>query len=134
LETYFSESVILNSELETKALKRHLKYNNDETVFWAFEYNYRSSTASAIHMKLRKDLGIAGSDKDEKDLTEEEAAAIEPIEHVRWNAYMRTEGFIYSGNKEKSSRNDLAKMHNNLHVFADLSDEDKRKDRQQVAD
>jgi hypothetical protein len=134
LETYFSESVILNSELETKALKRHLKYNNDETVFWAFEYNYRSSTASAIHMKLRKDLGIAGGDKDEKDLTEEEAAAIEPIEHVRWNAYMRTEGFIYSGDKGKASRNDLAKMHNNLHVFAELSDEDKRKDRQQVAD
>ena len=135
LETCCSESVILNSELEEKALKRHLKYcPTDEAGFWKYEYNYRSSTASAIHMKLRKDMGIPGADKDESELTEEEAAIIEPIEHVRWNAYMRTEGFIYSGSREKSSRNYLAKTHHNLDVFEALSEEDKRKDRQQVSD
>ena len=41
---------------------------------------------------------------------------------------MRSEGYVYSGNPDKSSRNDLGKMHHNLVDFETLSDEDKRKD------
>ena len=41
---------------------------------------------------------------------------------------MRAEGYIYSGSPERASRNDLAKMHNNLVEYSSLSDEDKRKD------
>ena len=47
---------------------------------------------------------------------------------MRWNVYMRSEGYVYSGSDEASSRNDLGKMHHNLVVFERLSDEDKRKD------
>ena len=46
----------------------------------------------------------------------------------RWNAYMRSEGFIYSGSTDKASRNDLAKIHNDLIPFEGLDEEEKRKD------
>ena len=41
---------------------------------------------------------------------------------------MRAEGYVYSGSKEKSSRNDLAKMHHDLVDYASLTEEEKRKD------
>ena len=50
------------------------------------------------------------------------------LEHRRWNAYMRSEGYIYSGSPKKSSRNDLGKMHNDLVCYAGLDEEEKRKD------
>lgn len=127
LESSFSEGVIINSELENDALQRHLKWGKEEE-FWQYEYNYRSSMASAIHMKARIVCGIPGAGKPEEELTAEEIAIIEPLEHRRWNAYMRAEGYIYSGSPEKSSRNDLAKMHHDLVDFSSLSEEDKRKD------
>ena len=61
-------------------------------------------------------------------LTAEEKAIIEPLEHRRWNAYMRAEGYVYSGSKEKESRNDLGKMHHDLVDFSSLTEEEKRKD------
>ncbi len=127
LVTSYSEEVILNSGLEADALKRHLKWGK-EPEFWQFEYNYRSSMASAIHMRARIACGIPGADKAEEDLTEEEKAIIEPLEHRRWNAYMRSEGYVYSGSPLKSSRNDLGKMHHDLVDFSSLSEEEKRKD------
>ncbi len=41
---------------------------------------------------------------------------------------MRAEGYVYSGSPDKTSRDDLAKMHHNLIPFDELSEEDKRKD------
>ncbi len=84
--------------------------------------------ASAIHLKARIQCGIPGADKAEQDLTIEERDGIEMLEHRRWNAYMRSEGYVYSGSPNASSRNDLAKMHHNLVVYDVLSDEEKRKD------
>ena len=57
-----------------------------------------------------------------------ERDGIEQLEHRRWNAYMRSEGYVYSGSPDKSSRNDLAKVHHNLIDFCGLSEEVKRKD------
>jgi hypothetical protein len=127
LETACSEAVVLNSELEEDALRRHLKWGEEEE-FWTYEYNYRSSVASAIHMKARVHCGIPGATKKEGELTTEERDIIEVLEHRRWNAYMRTEGYVYSGSRNKTSRNDLAKRHHDLVPFAALSEEDKRKD------
>ena len=81
-----------------------------------YEYYRNSSIATAIHEKYRKNMNL-----------DEEQASI--IEHMRWNAYMRTEGYIFSGSCDKSSRNDRAKMHHNLHKFGLLTDEDIAKDR-----
>ena len=127
VESSYTEDVIIDSELEEDALKRHLKWGKEEE-FWTYEYNYRSSMASAIHMKARIQCKIPGATKSENELTEEERNIIEVLEHRRWNAYMRAEGYVFSGSKEKSSRNDLAKMHHDLVDFSSLTDEEKRKD------
>jgi len=127
ISSSYTEDVIIDSELEDLALERHLKWG-DEEEFWAYEYNYRSSVASAIHLKARVNCGIPGASKKEEDLTIEEREIIESLEHRRWNAYMRAEGYIYSGSKDKSSRNDLGKMHHDLIDFSSLSEEEKRKD------
>lgn len=127
LETSYSSAVILDSDLENEALARHLKWGSEED-FWRYEYNYSSSVASAIHMKVREELHIPGAGKAEEDMTPEERSVIEQLEHRRWNAYMRSEGYIYSGSPENSSRNDLGKMHNDLVEFSRLTEAEKRKD------
>ena len=127
IKSSYSENVIMNSELERSALSRHLKWGKEEE-FWRYEYNYNSSVASAIHMKARIFCGISGATKKEEELTDKEKETIETLEHRRWNAYMRSEGYIYSGSPEKSSRNDLAKMHNDLVDYSSLLEEEKRKD------
>ncbi len=126
-ESSYTENVILDSEVEEEALKSHLKWGKEEE-FWTYEYNYRSSSASAIHRKIRVKCGVPGAGKKAEELTLEERDAIEVLEHRRWNAYMRAEGYVFSGSKDPASRNDLAKMHNDLVVFDELDEEEKRKD------
>ncbi|MBO5652602.1 MAG: hypothetical protein J6S44_00125 [Clostridia bacterium] len=135
LDELFSEAVIVNSELEEAAAAIHLRYLSGDMTeeehmrnLFRYEYNYRSSMASALHGRLRIKRGVMGAGKAEEDLTVAERDAIERIEHRRWNAYMRSEGFVYSGSPDKKSRNNLAKMHHNLVPFDVLSEEDKRKD------
>ena len=123
----YTETVIMDSELEAEALQRHLKWGKEEE-FWTYEYNYRSSVAAAIHRKARILCGIPGADKNEEDLTGQEQEIIERLEHRRWNAYMRSEGYVFSGSTDPSSRNDLAKMHHDLVDFSSLTEEEKRKD------
>ncbi|MBE6756475.1 MAG: hypothetical protein E7555_08470 [Ruminococcaceae bacterium] len=127
VESSYTEDVIIDSELEEKALEIHMKWGEEEE-FWTYEYNYRSSMASAIHMRARIKCGIPGAEKKEEELTPEERDIIEVLEHRRWNAYMRAEGYVYSGSKDKSSRNDLAKMHHDLIDYTSLDEEEKRKD------
>ncbi len=127
LLTTYSEENIIDSQLEDMALKRHLKWGREED-FWAYEFNYRSSVAAAIHLQMRILCGIPGADKEENELSPEERLAIEKLEHRRWNAYMRSEGYVFSGSVAPESRNDLAKMHNDLVPFEQLSEEEKRKD------
>jgi len=127
IESSYVEDVIINSDLEEDALKRHLKWGKEEE-FWTYEYNYRSSMASAIHMKARIKCGISGADKNGEDLSEEERVIIEALEHRRWNAYMRSEGYVFSGSTDKSSRNDLAKMHHDLVDYSSLAEDVKRLD------
>lgn len=127
IKSSYSENVIINSELESEALKRHLKWGQEDE-FWRYEYNYRSSVASAIHMKARIICGIPGASKSEDELTPEECNVIGTLEHRRWNAYMRSEGYVYSGSHDESSRNDLGKMHHDLVDYSSLDESEKPKD------
>ncbi len=127
LATSYSEDVILDSDVEEAALQRHLKWGEEEE-FWQYEYNYRSSIASAIHRVMKIRCGIPGVAKPPEERTEEELWALRKMEHRRWNAYMRSEGYCYSGSTEKSSRNNLAKTHHCLVPFAELTLAEQLKD------
>ena len=123
----YSEETILKSDLEDLALARHLKWGAEQE-FWQYDYNYRSSIASAIHAKLRCECGIPGADKLPADRTEEELWAIRRLEHRRWNAYMRSEGYVFGGTVEREGRNVLAKTHNCLVPFSRLPLKEQEKD------
>lgn len=130
LRASYSERVILHSELEKDALDIHcVGYGGKEEDFYAYEYNYRSSTASALHNRARASLGIHGADLNPTLRTEEQNRNLMDLEHRRWNAYMRSIGYVYSGSNDPESRNDLGKMHHNLVKYEDLTQEDKNKDR-----
>lgn len=154
LETFYSVDSLINSDLvragydvnqrwsksnktETKKpskKKQRATEIEGESEFYKYEYNYRSSITKAIHERLKKKLSsrlgmhFPGVDKPWEELTDDEKLEIGKVEHVRWNAYMRTEGYSYSGDRAGSSRNDLAKKHNRLVSVAELSDDDLRKD------
>ena len=81
-----------------------------------------------IHQKARAGCGFPGYGKAEAELTTEEKEKIARTEHCRWNAYMRAEGYIYSGSPDPGSRNDLARMHPDLVPFDQLSQREKDKD------
>lgn len=99
-------------DLEELALNAHLKWG-DKTSFEKHEYNRRASLATAIHKKYRDNFY---PDADVmKDI----------LEHRRWNAYMRaTEGYSFG-----LIRDDLAKQHNCLIKYNDLSRVEKNKDK-----
>ena len=118
----YSYNNILNSELEQEALNRHLCWGKEDD-FWKYEYNYRSSMASALHKRMKIFCGVPGIEKKPSDRTEQEKRVLRLLEHRRWNAYMRSEGYVYS-----KKRNNLAKTHNCLVTFDLLSQKDKEKD------
>lgn len=127
LESTYSLETMVDSALYKEALQRHLKWGS-ERDFWAYEFNFHSSVAAAIHLRMRSAVGIPWADKPEEQLTLEERDELEVLEHQRWNAYMRSEGYCYSGSPDKATRNDLAKLHHDLIPFERLTEEEKRKD------
>ena len=121
-KTEFSHRVVFGSDLEAEALKRHLKWG-EEAAFWKHEYNYRSSVASALHRRMKELRNIPGIFKAPGERTESELLAIRKLEHRRWNAYMRSEGFCYG-----EVKNTLAKTHPSLVTFEELSLSEQAKD------
>ena len=109
LEEQYSWKTILDTDLEKDALRRHLNGKYLEESFYRFEYNFRSSMATAIHAVWRKRCGIHG-------------AAAATLEHKRWNAYMRGQGYI------PGPLNHRLKMHPGLVSNQELSDREKEKD------
>lgn len=120
--TCYSEAVILDSEVEEAAKARHLRWGDEES-FWKYEYNYRSSMASAIHHKMKILCGIPGADLPPEQRQEANRWALRRLEHRRWNAYMRSQGYVHA-----PKRNDLAKTHHCLVPFGQLSPADQEKD------
>ncbi len=134
LKTSYSANVILNSKLESAGLAQHISYlssqeQNDKKIvnektneFWNYEYYYRSSVARMIHDKMRIFCNISGAEKKVEDRTPEEKENLRKIEHSRWKAYMRGEGYIYG-----ETRKDIAKRHHLLVAYEVLSDAERRK-------
>jgi hypothetical protein len=113
-ESRYSYDAVVASELEREALKRHLCWGS-EADFYRFSYYYRSSMATAIHAKWCNACNVPEAQRPR-------------LEHRRWNAYMRAEGYVYSGSTDSSSRNDIAKLHNDLVDFDLLSADEANKD------
>ena len=111
------------------AFKEWEKIEKNEVIFakksFLFEYNYRSSIAKAIHKRLKKKLNFKQEllNKKWETLTLDEKLALGTDEHIRWNAYMRTEGYSHN-----PKRDDLARLHKNLVPVSELSNDDLRKD------
>jgi len=122
IQSSYSEEVILESDVEEVALARHLKWGKEDD-FWRYEYNYRSSIASAIHRKMKIECGIPGANQKPEEREEQAKQNLRVLEHQRWNAYMRSEGFTFA-----EKRNNLAKTHHCLIPFEDLTLEEKVKD------
>ncbi|MBQ7793788.1 MAG: hypothetical protein IJ366_04635 [Clostridia bacterium] len=99
-----------------------MKWGNEED-FWRFEYNSKSSIASAIHRRAKIECNIPGADVEVSQRTEEEKYNLRRLEHRRWNAYIRSEGYTYG-----EIRNDLAKTHNCLVPFDELPPHEQEKD------
>ena len=110
LEEQYAWETVLDSELEKDALRRHLNAGFPGESFYRFEYNFRSSMAAATHAYWRERCGIQRGEADE-------------LEHRRWNAYMRGQGYILG------PRNDRPKMHPDLVSYQTLGDREKEKDR-----
>ena len=122
LRSTYSYEVVLDSDLEAEALARHMKWGEEE-AFWKYEYNYRSSVASALHRHMKRACKMPGVELPPAERSEKDLWALRRMEHRRWNAYMRAEGYVYA-----PVRNNLAKTHHCLVTFDLLSDKDKAKD------
>ena len=122
-EHTYSYEFVINSQLEKAAIGVHTRYDSSTMSLFSYAYNFRSSCASAIHEKARAELGVNGSNKKANERTPEEITATEILEHKRWSAWIRSEGYIYD-----PVRNDLAKTHHDLRFFSDLDETTRRKD------
>ena len=100
MNSSYSREVILGSDIEEEAKKRHMLWGS-EKEFWQYNYNYKSSIASAIHKKMKILCGMPGIEQDPKDRSEKDLWALRVLEHRRWNAYMRSEGYVFGGTVEK---------------------------------
>lgn len=122
VKSFYAVGSIIDSAIDAEALKRHMKWGKEDD-FWKYEYNYRSSVASALHRRMKAVCNIPGVDKLPSEREEGEKLKLRMLEHRRWNAYMRSEGFTFS-----PVRNNLAKTHNCLITYDDLTEEEKAKD------
>ena len=139
----FSERVILHSELEKEAIKIHLTWTirkiRDHAAengglrksdvqnliekyfsFWSSEYNYRSSIASAMHTAA---VCACGKMEPGAVLSSAQIGSLAKLEHKRWNAYMRSEGYVFGDVK-----NQLAKTHPCLVPWEKLDSDTKEYD------
>ena len=110
-DLYLSYNLI-NSNLEKLAKQIHLFYDSSDKEFIRYnklEYNKRSSRASALHIiyKLYSVLGNEYTDDINKNIKlfkKKYSKKIENLlsenEHDRWNAYMRSIGYVPSTIKE----------------------------------
>ena len=128
LERFYSTDTFINFKAELAGLAIH-KLWGDEESFWQYEYNYKSSIAKAIHLAVREQLGCPLGKYEDFDwslLTREEMEKNADVEHKRWSAYMRSEGYSFRG--KTVARNDIAKIHNLLVATDKLPDSELKKD------
>lgn len=177
-ESVFAHETLFNTTLERLALAVHLSYSGAidaeptdkvyQDACYAFEtseYSRRSSMATALHIPVKL-YGCGILDKNHHDLTEAVAGRFEQLlqsqsaaeldkmaiaEHIRWNAFIRSEGYRCADQKTMEAyvstvghqRDDLSKLHpclvdwmqldnvasaynNQMHTQKDFKDSDRQ--------
>ena len=117
-EHTYSYDFVIDSKLEKAAVEVHTRYGASAMALFGYAYNFRSSCASAIHTKAKIALKIHNANLARNKLSSEDIEAIAAMEHRRWSAWIRGEGFVYN-----EKRNDLAKTHWDLIEYSKLSRE-----------
>ena len=120
INSSYTLAALEQDKIERAGLECHLKWaNSDEEKkgsidsYSKYEYYRRSSMAEAMHGYMRKSLGLMPSLVDEKT-----KKLIFKHEHCRWCAFVRAEGYV-----ARKTRSDLAKTHNNLRPYNELTDD-----------
>lgn len=143
-ECIYSEKTLFNTELENLAFATHLCYfgalNESKDSFYykevlsnfhSSEYDRRSSMAAALHIATKLRIcGVMGENEytlsdakaDEFEKLIEDEALLDILarnEHDRWNAFMRSEGYVKASIEEMeryakktgSHKDDETKLH-----------------------
>lgn len=130
LSRYSYDSIVMQKE-EEMALECHLKWVSscDENTkeaskreFYRHEYYRNSSMAEIIHKARRHSLNIKEGERLERYSYKN--TTVDVLEHKRWNAYMRSEGFVRGNSKDL-----IAKIHKDLFPFDELPQDVKDKDK-----
>lgn len=143
VEKTFNINNLMSSPLEKMAIGVHLAYYNalsgtDEQIhkameeYYLQEYRQRSSFAVALHIKYKMFAcgiqGISGQPVSEEQIKEFEAAISDPaklemlakLEHNRWSAFMRSEGYSTAAREDVQVYYPLGKFHSHVHQLAKL--------------
>jgi len=159
-ESIYSNNTLFNSKLEKLALAIHLCYSSALSApydsyefkqavhtFCSSEYNRRSSMATALHISSKLiSCGIMSTsqkqptdddlNKFEKSLDEEMLEVLIKNEHDRWNAFVRSEGYIcadvnivckYAADNN-SHKDEISKLHPCILDWDELSEFQKEYD------
>ena len=120
LSSSYNLAALEQNNIEKAGLECHLKWasgvkekESSKDSYSKYEYFRRSSMAEAMHGYMRKSLGLMPSLVDEKT-----KKLIFKHEHCRWCAFVRAEGYV-----ARKTRSDLAKTHNNLRPYNELTDD-----------
>ena len=125
LKSVYNRDAVFDSQLDELSLFIHMQWIGDdasdavkaaqEREFRLYEYNYRSSMASAIHKTAYCKLHPLPTG----EVNAQYAQAAGRLEHRRWSAYMLSEGFVSAAPEDGLQRDYIARRH------ADLVDYDK---------
>ena len=133
---YFRNSSIVKAKYLRNVLSDpDLELNEEEAVRVMQERNLVISdddnSRVEWRLKLRPEYECLNAPEQPRDRWKcacEKCMLRRELEHNRWNAYMRTEGYIPSPNDNPGDRRPLAKVHGNLVPFGELRQTDREKD------
>ena len=115
IPTVYSEGLFTDSLLVDKALNLHIQNNNgDESGFWGAEFHSSYCMSVIILEDIYNNLKMNSSFKIDENLLRNDESLNSVIENRHRNAYLRSEGWVYSGNNNKSTYSEPAKTHHLL--------------------